>query len=287
MVFAACHGRLTVHRHARSLMCEMTFAIRIHRESGPSIMLPWSDEGIGKPVIFIHGWALDREMWEPQVKALRDRFRILRMDRHGFGASNAGASLARDVQAIREHIEHLDLRHIALVGMSQGARVALGLAEAIPERLSCLVLDGAPCERAARQDMEPEVPLEHLQQILGARGVDALRDELRKHPFVQLKIARPDSVALLERMISRYTARDLQSPSDPLVHRASAIETPALVMNGEFDSLTRRAMGDALAVILPSAERAIVSGAGHLANLDNPTEYNEILERFIARHAAA
>lgn len=250
-------------------------------------MLAWSDEGTGQPVIFIHGWALDREMWEPQAKALRDQFRVLRMDRHGFGSSDVAASLTHDVQSIRAHIEHLDLYSIALVGMSQGARVAMGLAEAIPERLACLVLDGAPWERAAQSDMEPEVPLEQYRQILRAEGIEPLRDELRKHSFVQLKRSHPESLALLERMISRYTARDLQSPAAPLMHRASAIKTPALVMNGELDSLTRRAMGDALAVILPNAERAMVRGAGHLANLDDPTAYNEILKQFIARHGAA
>lgn len=249
-------------------------------------MLPWSDEGAGTPVIFIHGWALDRAMWTPQANALRDRFRILRMDRHGFGASHAAASLTRDVQSIRAYIEKFDLQSIALVGMSQGARVALGLAEDIPERLACLVLDGAPWERAAQQEMEPEVPLERYRQILNTQGIGELRAELRRHPFVQLKNPQPESLALVEEMISRYTARDLQGAATPLAHRASAIKTPALVMNGELDSLTRRAMGDALAVILPKGERVMVTGAGHLANLDNPTAYNEILRQFIARHGA-
>src|SRR5262249_53765731 len=150
----------------------MNFAIRIS-QSESSSALPWTDEGAGAPVIFIHGWALDHEMWEPQAKALRDRFRILRMDRHGFGASHDAASLVRDVQSIRAHIEHLDLRGIALVGMSQGARVALGLAEAIPERLACLVLDGAPWEGEAQPDMEPEVPLEQYRRILSVAGIAA------------------------------------------------------------------------------------------------------------------
>jgi pimeloyl-ACP methyl ester carboxylesterase len=264
----------------------MSFAIRIDGQRRPPD-LAWSDEGSGTPVIFIHGWALDREMWEPQAQGLRNRFRILRMDRHGFGASHSAASLSHDVASIRAHVEQLDLGGIALVGMSQGARVALGLAEAIPERLACLVLDGAPWERVAQSEMAPEVPLERYRQILSVRGLEALRAELRRHPFVQLRNPQPESLALLERMISRYAALDLQSPAAPLVHRVSAINTPALLMNGDLDSLARRAMGDALAATLAHAERAVVRSAGHLANLDNPAEYNQILEQFIARHTRA
>jgi pimeloyl-ACP methyl ester carboxylesterase len=234
--------------------------------------------------MFIHGWALDREMWEPQARALRDEFRILRMDRHGFGTSHAMPSLTQDVVSIRALIEQLDLHNVALVGMSQGARVAMALAESIPDRFACLVLDGAPWECAARPEVEPEVPIAQYRQILRTQGVESLRAHLRRHPFVRLREPQPESLALLERMIARYTARDLQSPATALVHRVSAIRTPTLVINGEHDSVARRAMGDALAVVLPHAARAMIANAGHLANLDNPAAYNAILKQFIVRH---
>jgi pimeloyl-ACP methyl ester carboxylesterase len=59
------------------------------------------------------------------------------------------------------------------------------------------------------------------------------------------------------------------------------------VLNGEFDLDSRRLAGEALSKLLPRAERKVICGAGHLANLDNPQSYNEILRRFLERYALA
>jgi pimeloyl-ACP methyl ester carboxylesterase len=67
--------------------------------------------------------------------------------------------------------------------------------------------------------------------------------------------------------------------------RLEDIHVPALVLNGEFDLESRRLAGEALSRVLPRAERQIISGAGHLANLDNPQNYNDVLRRFLQRHA--
>jgi pimeloyl-ACP methyl ester carboxylesterase len=64
-------------------------SVRVH--GGDSFLpvdgasLRYRDEGQGQPVIFIHGWTLDLDMWEPQVAALSGAFRIIRHDRRGFG----------------------------------------------------------------------------------------------------------------------------------------------------------------------------------------------------------
>src|SRR5690348_16530572 len=137
----------------------MSFAMRKERQSVSAVSpLPCRDEGAGQPIVLIHGWALDLEMWAPQVAAFTRGFRVIRMDRHGFGASRAAPSLVEDVKAIAELIERLDLQNVVLVGMSQGARVALALAECLPRRLVRLVLDGAPWESVEQLDTEPEVP---------------------------------------------------------------------------------------------------------------------------------
>jgi pimeloyl-ACP methyl ester carboxylesterase len=69
--------------------------------------------------------------------------------------------------------------------------------------------------------------------------------------------------------------------------RLEDVQVPALVLNGEFDLESRRLAGAALGKLLPRAERQIISGAGHLANLDNPQGYNEVLRRFLERYAQA
>jgi len=49
--------------------------------------LRFRDEGRGPAVLLVHGWTLDLEMWDPLVSALRDAFRLIRLDRRGHGLS--------------------------------------------------------------------------------------------------------------------------------------------------------------------------------------------------------
>jgi pimeloyl-ACP methyl ester carboxylesterase len=93
-------------------------------------------------------------------------------------------------------------------------------------------------------------------------------------------------------MLGRYAGTDLMIPAPEITEikvppRLEDIHVPALVLNGEFDLESRRLAGEALSKLLPHAERKVISGAGHLANLDNPQSYNEILRRFLERHALA
>src|SRR5689334_11972015 len=86
--------------------------------------LRYRDEGQGRPVVFVHGWTLDLDVWEPQAPLAAD-LRMVRYDRRGFGLSGGLPSLAADVADLRALIARLDIASPLLVGMSQGARVVL------------------------------------------------------------------------------------------------------------------------------------------------------------------
>ncbi len=96
--------------------------------------------------------------------------------------------------------------------------------------------------------------------------------------------------ALLAQVIARYPGRDLlapaAAPAAPIDARALArLSVPVLVLNGELDTRRRRLAGDGLCRLLPRVERALVPDAGHLANLDNPAAYNEIIRSFLRRQS--
>ena len=59
--------------------------------------LRYRDEGRGCAVIFVHGWTLDLDMWEPQAAALSDAYRVIRLDRRGYGLSTGRPSLPDDL----------------------------------------------------------------------------------------------------------------------------------------------------------------------------------------------
>jgi len=251
----------------------------------------YRDTGTGPAILLIHGWTLDLDMWEPQVEALADSFRVIRLDRRGFGLSSGRPALADDVADTRALCRHLALNRVAVLGMSQGSRVAARLAATEPDLLSCVVLDGAPAGIVAGTGGgDGDVPLTEFRALVRDGGMEAFRRAWTQHPLTQLRTADPRAHELVARMIGRYRGDDLQQPPvavpDGWEYPAlDSVRKAALVIGGAFDIDTRRNAAEAIARKLPAAERAIVPDAGHLANLDNPQAYNARLLRFLEQHA--
>jgi 3-oxoadipate enol-lactonase len=253
-------------------------------------LLRYRDAGRGPAVLLIHGWTLDLEMWEPQIAALGDSFRLIRFDRRGFGLSSGRASLAADVQDVLALCEALQVERLACLGMSQGARVALHLCRIAPERISCVVLDGPPRILAQEGDAEEEdVPLAEYQALVAGDDLETFRRRWSSHPLMRLQSDAPQPRTLLRRMTARYTGKDLLSelpaPEDHW-DRASlaALRTPALILTGEQDLPARLRTADTLREALPRAQRASISAAHHIPNLDNPMLYNTVVRAFLAHH---
>ncbi|HEX9707333.1 MAG TPA: alpha/beta hydrolase [Steroidobacteraceae bacterium] len=260
--------------------------------SGP-VRLRFRDEGEGMPVVFIHGWTVDLDIWDPQAAALSQSMRVVRLDRRGFGLSDGIPDLAADCDDLRALLDRLGIARAALVGASQGARVALAFATRDPGRVMSVVLDGPPDEigkSAATGDEDFSV--DEFRRLVRDGGVDAFRRAWRNHPLMKLHTTDAAAHALLGAMLARYPARDLLGPgSEPSPRAGSAalarLATPALIVNGRFDTKTRLRAGERLAGILPHAERVLVPDAGHLPNLDNPAAYNEAIQSFLRRQSRA
>jgi pimeloyl-ACP methyl ester carboxylesterase len=253
------------------------------------VRLRYRDEGRGPAVLFVHGWTLDLDMWDPQIAFLRERFRCIRFDRRGFGLSDGIPSLQNDVGDALALCRSLSVEQFACVGMSQGARIALHLATHEPAILSCVVLDGPPHLWANPVSEISDVPtLRDARDPFAQESLQDFRAQWRRHPLMQLRAANQDNRSLLDRMIDRYPGRDLtaQATSASLAvdaHALHAIRTPILVIGGEHDLQSRLSSAAELTLALPTATRAVVSGAGHLANLDNPRAYNAHLLDFLSR----
>jgi pimeloyl-ACP methyl ester carboxylesterase len=258
-----------------------------------TLRLRYRDEGHGSALILIHGWTLDLEMWQPQAQELSRACRVIRYDRRGFGLSSGHPSLAEDFDDLAELLDHLQVRTAVVLGMSQGARVALDLALRLPHRVSALILDGAPNPTdVAEGGPDEEVPRARYRELIRTQGMHAFRREWRNHPFVRLHTNDVQASELLAQILARYPAHDLREtpPRPPVAIEASALNLlrkPVLILNGELDTEIRRRLGLILSHALPFATRDVVPQAGHLANLDNPRAYNDFVRQFLARLARA
>ena len=257
------------------------------------VRLRYRDEGGGMPVVFIHGWTVDLEVWDPQSAALAHSMRVVRPDRRGFGLSDGTPDLAADCDDLRALLDLLGIARAALVGASQGARVVLAFAMREPERVTSIVLDGPPDEIGSSGTAgDEDFSVDGFRRLVRDGGVDAFRRAWRGNALMTLHSADAGAHALLESMLARYPARDLLDPdSKPSPRFAAAtlarLATPALIINGRLDTKTRLRAGERLARLLPHAERVLIPDAGHLPNLDNPVAYNEAIGSFLRRQSRA
>ena len=257
--------------------------------------LRYRDEGSGPALLLVHGWTLDLTMWNALSAALRARFRVIRLDRRGFGLSSGQPSLERDIADLDALWGHLALERAALLGMSQGARVALGLAASSARKISCLVLDGPPDVVRDENAGDDEVPLARYRALARAQGMEAFRRQWSTHPLIQLRTGDRNAHQLLRAILSRYPGSDLLQAAAPIAASAGptavplhpeSITIPVLVISGAHDLERRVKSADLLAQRFACAERAVVADAGHLPNLDNPLAYNNLVRAFLERHLA-
>jgi 3-oxoadipate enol-lactonase len=251
--------------------------------------LHYRDEGAGPALVLIHGWLMDLTAWDAEQPAWSRHFRVLRMDRRGFGRSSGAPCFASDADDVLALLDARGVERAALLGMSQGARIALDLAQRVPDRVNALVLDGAPAmDGLPGGPWLQETPLERYRRLLAAEGLEALRVELAAHPLMQLHTRDTAARQALEVMLARYDGADLADATATLPPPSvdfAKLRIPALIVNGERDTAQRLAVGDALERLIPGATRCRIPGAGHLACLDAPDTYGRIVSDFLREHA--
>ncbi len=239
--------------------------------------------GAGTPIILLHGWALDRRIWRPQIEYLSRRFLVVAVDRRGFGRSTAAPDLTREVDDLLAVRRTLGLERMILAGMSQGGRVALHFALAHPERLLGLVLQGAPLDGFKPEPWrEDAIPLASYAGLVREGRLDAMKSLWRGHALMRLSSepARAD----VERILADYEARDLLAACEvemrPIAGELESIYAPTLVVTGENDTPWRHLVADAIAYGVPRSRREIVPGGDHLCNVTQAARFNALVEGF-------
>ena len=245
--------------------------------------------GSGPPLILIHGWALDRRMWSQQQRAFRRHFRTVSYDRRSFGRNTCAPDLEReldDLDAIRAAL-HID--RVALLGMSQGGRVALRYALKRPAAVSALILHGAPYESTPPPPGDPaHLPLRDYAALVARGRTAELHKALGAHPLLRVGHRYPAARAALMGMIERYRGADLVGTGvgrtgafADLRKSLASLQVPTLVLTGEREAAWLKAAADRLVDALPQAERMVVHGGGHLVNMTAARAYNRTIIRWL------
>lgn len=258
----------------------------------PSITLPnhqslvFDDVGHGGvPLLLLHGYPLDRQLWAPQLAGLRGH-RVLAPDLRGFGASAMAVpprTLAEHADDMAALLDLLGIPQVVLGGLSMGGYIALEFAHRHRERLLGLVLADTKADAddaAARAGRDVAIATAEREGALAiATGMGARL------------FAAATAPALREAVIGRMAATPvagitaaLAALRDRADHRAllpTLAGLPVLVLVGSEDLLTPPSVAEAMAQAIPGATLVEVAGAGHLPTLEQPDAVTATLQRFL------
>lgn len=250
--------------------------------------LAYTTAGAGEPVVLIHGFSLDQRMWQPQVEAFAQHYRVISYDMRGFGQSAVPAGDAyRHEDDLAALLDYLGIERAHLIGLSLGGAVALDFALTYPGRARSLLLADAVLRGFPWYE-------EYSKSIgaiwgAGARGDLATAKALwRAHPFFAPACANTQAAPLLLQIISDYSGWHFVN-KDPIVHfqpqaaaRLGELALPVLIVVGELDVPDFRDISRRLTAEVRGAREIVVPEVGHIVNLEAPAQFNALALEFLA-----
>jgi len=246
------------------------------------VTIALDDAGAGAPVLLLHGFPANRQLWSTVAPILVDAgFRVLVPDLVGYGTTDAPAGVCIDMASqarwIVQMLDQLGLTRVAVVAHDVGSAAAQILAVTVPQRLRGLaVLDGVYADNWA---MDAVTSIQQWEPDEAHRLFPVLARRLGKSDALRQMFKAYEGTDGGRRLIR--AARDLDSTQT--AHISEALRTsgiPALVIWGEQDAIFPiDTVARPLAALL-HAELRLVPG-GHFTPLDCPIEVANALSGFL------
>jgi len=251
--------------------------------------MAFDDSGSGPAVVLIHGFPLNRQMWQPQVAALTAAgYRVITPDLRGFGESAASgdccamADYADDIAAL---LDHLQVRNAVVGGMSMGGYVLLSMLQRHPHkvRAAAFIVTRADADdeagKARRTGLIEEVRNgravvvpEIFSGLVFAPATQEEQPELTVRVRTMMESSSP-----LGMMAALAAIRDRESFMD----RLSTMSQPAWVVGAEQDQAIPPAKAVEIAERWPNSHFQLIANAGHMVNMEQPEAFNQGLLAFL------
>lgn len=259
----------------------------------PDLTMVFDDVGSGQPILFIHGFPLNREMWRPQLESLSAHARVILPDLRGHGDSPAPPGpytmdmLADDCHAL---LQTLGIKErVVVCGLSMGGYVTLAYYRRYPQSVAGLVLTAT---RAAADSAEGKVSRDRAAEQVREDGPQAiiaamLPRMLSPHTYSQ----NPGLVTEVERIMAKTSQEGMIAALMGMKERPDAtdllsqINVPTLIIHGADDQIISIGEAEVMHRAIKNAQLVVLPHAGHLPNLEQRQLFNKALLEFIAKLA--
>jgi pimeloyl-ACP methyl ester carboxylesterase len=254
------------------------------------------DRGNGDPVVFLHAFPFNAAMWEYQYAALEADRRVIGIDLPGFGSSPAptdpkAATMEGWADLVAGVFDELGLDQPVIVAASMGGYLTFELIRRHLDKLGPLVLVAT---RAKSDDVDTWEKRTAQQQALeGGEDLATLAKGMVEGLLSQGSLDRPELVEYVLALMQHNLPEGWIAALEAMKKRPDAMGAlrgmprTTLVVAGELDRITPLAESTLITRLVADGELVVVKDSSHLPNLENPVEFNEVLQRFLTALGAA
>jgi len=252
------------------------------------IEISYDDVGSGLPVVFLHGFPHNRELWAPQRAALMGQARCITPDLRGFGESTVGPPFSMDRYAddVAALLDVLHVPRAVICGLSMGGYVAFAIWRRHRERVRALVLCDTKAGADSEEGREKRREMIRLAEQRGSGAVAAAllpgmvgKTTREKRPEIAESVHGMMEAAPVAGIIGALEALMNRPDSTPTL---ATIDVPTLIVVGDEDALTPPSEARALRAGIRGSVLQEIAGAGHVSNLERPAAVNHVLGEFLA-----
>ena len=266
-------------------------SIPLHQVNSRGAEIVYRVIGEGPPVILLHPFPANHELWLPVAETVAPRYRLVLPDLRGHGDSAAGdgpATMEKHAADVARVMDDADVGRVPLIGVSIGGYVLFEFWRRYRGRVAALGLFNtkAPADSA-------EVRAGRLQ---------AANDVLERgtEPFFQSMVprllgkttreTRPDLIEGALRMMRKISPEDVAQVQRGIAERPDSVETlktinvPTLIVTGDEDILTGRNEAELMRQHISKSELRVIQRAGHYSPWEQQEEAARLLRQFLERN---
>lgn len=247
-------------------------------------------EGTGPPLLLLHGYPLNGDLFIEQRRALSRRFQVITVDLRGFGRSvapDAEGSIATYASDMFRLLDQLGINDAVVGGHSMGGITALEMTKTAPARVRGLLLIDTTA--SAPPIFEQALWLGFARQAEEVGVASLVAPIVPEMLTGEARLTRPRLVRIAEAMVLSASVNGAVGGGKALASRPDyadvlpTITVPALIIEGVEDTVTPIPLAQALHEGIADSTLLIVPGASHAANLEKSALVNQAILRWAAR----
>jgi 3-oxoadipate enol-lactonase len=244
--------------------------------------------GSGPPIVLLHPFPANHDLWKPAAQALVTRYRIILPDLRGHGDSGVGegpATMEKHASDLARVLDHEGIGRATFAGVSIGGYVLFEFWRKFRPRVEALIL----CNTKAQADTS-EARAGRLQAAADVRerGTEPFFESLVPKLIGKTTLStRPDLVEGALRMMRKMSAEDVALVQKGMAERSDSVETlkginvPTLIVTGDEDIFTGVSEAELMQRNIPGSQMKVIAKAGHYSPWEQPEEVGKLLRQFL------